>query len=785
MPIYTNNYSWDGALLSIRPEKYAFERKLLEKFSRLLQLSREIPAPGVIYGTVEVRESVDGRMLPNRSIYEFVTFSESMLPILHSPEQTQVVNNTYQGINYKKVRKRDVNISNISSHLGQLKKVVLTDDFGNKISETKNLYLTDLATSVTNPAIYSQLLHDKFGSQGVIDETVMDARFARQNNGEYHLYGVVSRRHYLPVIKVGEVSINYKTGAKTENQIRAFDFYSGAVIEELSYDGYGNTFLTKTKPAYRVYSQMGLMGTGGKNMLTQQTEKTIFKVRASDPTEKLGVVASHVTTWSDQIPVLGTTSGQPGIWRTSGSFSFVGPNDVSANVDGLITGYQPFDYNNESDDRWQKQSQITLYDVNSHALEVYDKNQVYASTKMDLGNGFVLSTATNATYREQAYSGAEEEPVPSQFGMLVFGGGVYCIGSRSDNEAHTGEYSVRQSPDQPAFKYFLVPRQNTYRMSVWSTANQVSFKHRLDNQPAIVTLPTSKVGSPAGDEDWGWKLFQADVTITDSHDNLEVWCEAVGEHAYFDDFRFHPLKANFNSYVYNKWGELTFVLDNNNLFTRYEYDAMGRLKATYKETLNPQVGSVGIAKVSEYEYNYGSTSSRTVALTASSTGLTGTVSPSGVSHVSYMGKQAVEVRETCTNGQRLQRVRIDNKIMTRTNGTYLLFDGTLLTIQGNVYTFSNMQAPHSLVAEFASTSPSGPVGVSFCQSVSTGDMHCFTGFYEYGYYDVCGQLQYPLTVVGSRDEIPADVRNGDLPLNCCSANLPPTDGQITNVCPCH
>jgi hypothetical protein len=52
------------------------------------------------------------------------------------------------------------------------------------------------------------------------------------------------------------------------------------------------------------------------------------------------------------------------------------------------------------------------------------------------------------------------------------------------------------------------------------------------------------------------------------------------------------------SYVYNKYGELAFVLDAENLYTRFVYDNSGKLKETYKET------ALGEKKISESELHF-------------------------------------------------------------------------------------------------------------------------------------------------------------------------------------
>ena len=101
----------------------------------------------------------------------------------------------------------------------------------------------------------------------------------------------------------------------------------------------------------------------------------------------------------------------------------------------------------------------------------------------------------------------------------------------------------------------------------------------------------------------GWRLATLVIPATAiTGSTLKVSCyNSSGTAAYFDDIRFHPLAAGITSYVYDNFsGELTYILDNNNIFTKFEYDAVGRLKKTYRETM-PQ----GVRPVSEYLYNYG------------------------------------------------------------------------------------------------------------------------------------------------------------------------------------
>jgi len=102
----------------------------------------------------------------------------------------------------------------------------------------------------------------------------------------------------------------------------------------------------------------------------------------------------------------------------------------------------------------------------------------------------------------------------------------------------------------------------------------------------------------------GWYLMNIKVPASalTSGTTLRVGC--FNNHSatdiYFDDFRFQPINSVTTAYVYDQFtGELTHILDNNNLYSKFEYDGHGRLIKTYRETF-----AAGAFKTNEYEYNY-------------------------------------------------------------------------------------------------------------------------------------------------------------------------------------
>ncbi|MFN9904220.1 MAG: hypothetical protein ACK55Z_36670, partial [bacterium] len=59
-----------------------------------------------------------------------------------------------------------------------------------------------------------------------------------------------------------------------------------------------------------------------------------------------------------------------------------------------------------------------------------------------------------------------------------------------------------------------------------------------------------------------------------------------GSQVIFDDFRFQPLQSDLTTYVYNpNTRAIEYVLDNDNLYIRYQYDNRGVLMKTFRESI--------------------------------------------------------------------------------------------------------------------------------------------------------------------------------------------------------
>ena len=84
-----------------------------------------------------------------------------------------------------------------------------------------------------------------------------------------------------------------------------------------------------------------------------------------------------------------------------------------------------------------------------------------------------------------------------------------------------------------------------------------------------------------------WYLVERTFQPTESSLLTKIWVRGTtGNNIRFDDFRVVPNDAAMSSYIYDPITDrLVYILGADHTFSRYEYDAAGRLIDTYKESL--------------------------------------------------------------------------------------------------------------------------------------------------------------------------------------------------------
>jgi len=413
--------------------------------------------------------------------------------------------------------------------------------------------------------------------------------------------------------------IDYKNGTRIDNQNLAFDFYSGEITKTLTVDSYGNRFINEVTPAYHQYPAMGVKVNDSfystysisKNMLTQEASNYTYKVDAAN--QPIGLVTASAQTWDNSVPVLDpdgnmTTNGQSGIWRMKSGYKWM-PAGTAANNITPISSFNGYFNGGAADPSWKKASDITLYNVFSSALEATDINTNYAATRMGYQNSKVLITGTQARYNELAFGSAEDALLSNGSFSSNISPGSGSINTDSVY-AHTGTNSLKLQAGQQGFTYTVPLSQlgtpaRDYSVAVWvkpaaGNISQAALYYQFSGQGGVTPVQTyTKYAA-------GWYLLEMKVpasAVGSSSGSLTVGCLNNGSSGdlYFDDFRFQPVSAATMAYVYDKkTGELTYMLGNDNLFTRYQYDAAGRLVRTYKEVL----GKPSIPLINGVAYNY-------------------------------------------------------------------------------------------------------------------------------------------------------------------------------------
>ncbi|MDB5124734.1 MAG: hypothetical protein JWP94_2863 [Mucilaginibacter sp.] len=636
----------DGAAPYGTAATSTYRRVLYGDYNYLLSIAREVPAPGVMYENVAIAESTilpTGQVIPveGKTVYQYEVFRPEMLNVypyynkkLTAVNQQQNIGGTnYYIANYSR---KNMAIKDYSSRVGNLRRIITYDNLGNKVSEKINHYLNDDLdnTSFGNQVkTYEPRLLSyngiNYNNMGVIKERYGNARLAvatvdnNKNPTSYNDLLLMSNKETFPSIQTGVTQYDYKNGTKTEQQNLAYDFYTATVTKTLSIDSYGNRFINQMTPAYMVgggssYPALGLkthdddQGTPQqhKQMLTQAGSNYTFSVDANN--NPIGVVTATVQTWSNSIPVLDqngnpTTFNQANIWRMEKSYSWLASGTTANNVtpySSFVDYYAPGGSTNAS---WKKTGQITQYNVYSSALEASDINNNYAATRMGYNNGKVLITGGPAKYNEIAYAGAEDAMINGNFSNNISpGGGTVTTDSVN---SHTGIHSLMVPANTNGFTY-TVPLTNlsttpqNYSVVVWvkpsngASANQTNLYYQVGGG-TVVSPPQTYSKTAAG-----WYLLEMTVpasAITGSG-NLVVGCRnSSSASVYFDDFRFQPVAAATTAYVYDtQTGELSYILGNNNLYVRYQYDAIGRLVRTYKEV----IGKTNIPLIKAVAYNY-------------------------------------------------------------------------------------------------------------------------------------------------------------------------------------
>lgn len=604
-------------------------------YHTILANSAFLPPPGVLYEEVIVQDIVRHYNSPNSytelegvgsTKYVFSVFDKNlMMPRSGSSKTLTSDNYDLQIVRFKNLGNRSGLLKSVTNYSG-------ANATGNVLSRTENRYLHDSLTETE----YEQALDQYHSNQGRTDQAFFERKVV---NGANKLQ--ITEIEEYPVINFATYSYDGVRGLESEYRVLGYDFFSGNPLISVASDANGNKFMREEIPAYRKYPSLGHRVNNGSNrhMLDQMAATYIYKavenvtnpVSTDDYTTTAFIGASAIT-WTDNLSVIENNKqsgvgiiNQANTWRMNGSYIWTGNSAMVLNNDGTfnLSDFSHFDFANpESNSDWRKVSTVNYVNNYSKVLEVSDMNNVNSSAICDPSSKYVIASAANAARDEIAYTGCEfkdyytinSDPVKSILeGYVKLGNGAVV---NDKNRAHTGMHALKVDKSQEGFSYSFLPRLGKYyRASVWvHIPNFEDESQHLDYARIICRYKDSKVqigGMAILNEKFkanAHHLINLDISadqislINGVLPEIEFVClNRADQSIYFDDFRVSPLDASLFTYVYDlDNGRLTHILNNENLYQRFEYDDMGTLRKVFQELFYPAEKIV-----SEQSFNYG------------------------------------------------------------------------------------------------------------------------------------------------------------------------------------
>ncbi|WP_264536625.1 RHS repeat domain-containing protein [Flavobacterium sp. N1736] len=591
-----------------------------------IQAVEEIPSPEVLYEyvTTSIKNSsqVYSKSIYNFKVMDDITFSDPNLGEFEYKFGNQFNIKFFGGTN-----RRD-NLSDWSYKRYHSDKIIMYDQFSNigSLISLKNYNGKDQLISKT---VNNYKLFDNDSKEnGITQESYKNIKRIQSwkiiyDANQNQSWKLDSRYLYTSVSKVVfpnrlESTSTTSGGYTNTTYYDKYDFLTGQVTETTSKSSDGQSHKTRTVPAYLKYADMGSKGDNinNKNMLSQTAAEYSYILNGPNggAWKETGV---GITTWSNVWAyknIAGSVATpnviKEKIWRKHKSYIWNGTKDS----DGIFTGYvsatdDGFNWDLPSGvgidvtqaSKWKQISEVTLYDHFSAPLEMKDSNGNYASTKM--GDNDTKTTVNgNGRYGEMFYCGAENNPFANFPTHLEPEISVTNANQQNSTYFHTGKKSIETTSASMITVSMknLEHRAGKYKVSVWvEKSNAAKAIIKVDNTAYDFVSDNITAAN--------WQLKTAYLPIPAGACNIYL-SSTDATKVYFDDLMIRPVSSSIAGYVYNEWDELTHIIGNNGLATRFEYDAAGRLIRTYIEVIedpaNNVMGGFKLVKSNTYNNKY-------------------------------------------------------------------------------------------------------------------------------------------------------------------------------------
>lgn len=280
---------------------------------------------------------------------------------------------------------------------------------------------------------------------------------------------------------------------------------------------------------------------------------------------------------------------------------------------------------------WTWAQETTRINPLGIAVEARDALSRYTAESLGYWNSFVNASAANARYEEIMYEGFEDASYWGAFYGHLFQNS--CSGTDGEENAcrpephfwldyqdnssvaHTGKSSLPLNPgEEPIRKYIRIKNCQLYKQGAFmpytlqecdcvgnfspSPGKKYVFSAwvREDRPPTALAFTDPKVEIWAGANKYtfqtsgdiieGWQRIYGEFDIPPDVDRLAMNLYPGTALTFYDDLRIHPFDASFKAYGYDpKTLRFMYELDDNNYFTKYEYESRsGRLERVKKET---------------------------------------------------------------------------------------------------------------------------------------------------------------------------------------------------------
>lgn len=314
-------------------------------------------------------------------------------------------------------------------------------------------------------------------------------------------------------------------------------------------------------------------------------------------------------------------SGKKGNWKPKRTWFYL-DNRTTGNIreSGLFVNYNDFwAIDNESSDwtinsyKWEWKEKVNLTDVDGQTIETEDRISRKVTNLLGYKNTLIIAQAFNSAYGEAYSEGFEDYNFSDcnnwkmNFTKRVkfdnTGKSNFTI---TDEQSHTGKYSLELPNDYLTFTTFppepnrcnilstecnciggLYPEKNKeYLFSCWVKVNKTPPILSCDDASVEISVSSkpTKILKSEGPVIEGWQRIMGKFETSESK-QIFVTLKNGQATTFFDDLRIIPMDGNMVSYVYDDLNlRLTYILNENNYFTKYEYNNQGELIRIKQET---------------------------------------------------------------------------------------------------------------------------------------------------------------------------------------------------------